>query len=52
MMLEASEGSGAENELRFKMSKTNNTVSFTAISEAYDGRWSAKVVPEARVEDE
>ena len=52
MMLEASEGSGAENELRFKMSKSNNTVIFTAISEAYDGRWSAKVVPEARVEDE
>ena len=52
MLLEPSQGGGSEIELRLTMSKSNDSVSFTAISEGYDGRWSAKVVPEASIEDD
>jgi len=50
MTLDSGEAEVHGNEIRITMSKSNNTCSFTATSEGYDGRWSARVIPEAEIE--
>lgn len=49
MTLESDDAEVSGNELRITMSKTKNTCRFTATSEGYDSRWSAKIVPEAEI---